>query len=417
MARFAFVAKDRSGSEERGVIEGNSSHDALAALHARGLVVINLSQYRARERAQNPLQAFLRMEVLPSRVGVRDIALFTRQLATMVAAGIPLVRGLRGLASDSPNAGLRKIAGRMADKIDTGEQLSTAMAEHPRAFNSLAVSMVKAGEAAGTLDLVLDQLAIYLEKVDAIQTKVKSAMSYPIFVVIFAIVAFLIMLLKIVPVFKDIYAEFGGELPAPTLMVLAVSDWLRANMPLAIALLFLLVAAFYLWRKTPSGRHMTDTWLVKMPVFGPIIHNAIVSRFSRTLGVLLGSGLPILQSIDHARDAANNAYVARKVQKARKDIQDGREITQSFRDHKVLPEVVLQLMGTGEETGQLTSMLIKASDFYDRQVEAAVAGLTSLIEPLLIIFVGAIVGIIVVTMFLPIFYLGDLIFHSEYQAR
>src|SRR5262245_44304472 len=171
MARFAFIAKDRSGSEERGVIEGNSSHDALAALHARGLVVINLSQYRARERAQNPFQAFLRMEVLPARVGVRDIALFTRQLATMVAAGIPLVRGLRGLASDSPSAGLRKISGQMADKIDTGEQLSTAMADHPRAFSSLAVSMVKAGEAAGTLDLVLDQLAIYLEKVDAIRTK------------------------------------------------------------------------------------------------------------------------------------------------------------------------------------------------------------------------------------------------------
>lgn len=415
MARFAFVAKDRSGTEERGVIEGNSSHDALAALHARGLVVINLSQYRVRDQGANPIKSFLKMEVLPARVGVRDIALFMRQLATMVAAGIPLVRGLRGLASDSPNAGLRKIAGAMADKIDTGEQLSVAMAEHPRAFSSLAVSMVKAGEAAGTLDLVLDQLAIYLEKVDAIQTKVKSAMSYPIFVVIFAFCAFLVMLLKIVPVFKDIYAEFGGKLPAPTLAVLAVSDWLRGHMPLAIAIFFVLIAAFYFWRKTPGGRYVTDTWLVKFPIFGPIIHNAVVSRFVRTLGVLLGSGLPILQAIDHARDAANNAYVARKVVKARKDIQEGREITQSFRDHKVLPEVVLQLMGTGEETGQLTAMLIKASDFYDRQVEAAVAGLTSLIEPLLIVFVGAIVGVIVVTMFLPIFYLGDLIFHSEYR--
>jgi type IV pilus assembly protein PilC len=416
MPRYAFVAKDRGGSEERGFVDGTSPHDALSALHARGLVVINLAASQVGgARRLNPLQAFLQMEVVPTRVGVRDTALFTRQLATMVAAGIPLVRGLRGLSADSSNAALRKITGQMADTIDTGEQLSTAMAEHPRAFSSLAVSMVRAGEAAGTLDQILDQLAVYLEKVDAIRSKVKAAMAYPVFVVIFALCAFLFMLLKIVPTFKEIYEGFGAELPAPTRAVLAVSDWLRGHIPLAIAGALVLGLLAYVWRKTPHGRYWTDRWLVTMPVFGPIIRNATVSRFVRTFGVLMSSGLPVLQAIDHARDAAQNAYLARGIAKARRDIEEGREITASFRQHKVLPEVVLQLMSTGEETGQLTSMLLKASDFYDRQVEAAVAGLTALIEPLLIIFVGIIVGIIVVTMFLPIFYLGDAVFWSEFK--
>lgn len=416
LARFAFVAKDRSGSEERGYVDGSSPNEAISALHARGLVVINLAKSSAsRTDRRNPLQAFMQMEVIPTRIGVRDIALFTRQLATMVAAGIPLVRGLRGLAADSPNAGLRKITAQMADTIDTGEQLSTAMAEHPRAFSNLAVSMVKAGEAAGTLDQILDQLAIYLEKVDAIQNKVKAAMSYPVFVIIFAIAAFLFMLLKIVPTFKEIYAGLGAELPAPTRAVLYVSDWLRGHAPLALAVALVLGLLLFLWKRSPNGRYWFDRWLVTMPVFGPIFRNAVVSRFARTFGVLMSSGLPVLQAIDHARDAAQNAYLASGITKARRDIEQGGEITNSFRQHKVLPEVVLQLMGTGEETGQLTAMLLKASDFYDRQVEAAVAGLTALIEPLLIIFVGLIVGIIVVTMFLPIFYLGDAVFWSEFK--
>lgn len=415
MARYAFVAKDRSGSEERGFVDGNSPHEALSSLHSRGLVVINLAQATPRAAAQpSPLRSFLQMEVLPTRIGIRDIALFMRQLATMVAAGIPIVRGLRGLAADSPNAGLRKITAKMADTIDSGEQLSAAMSEHPRAFSSLIISMVKAGEAAGTLDQVLDQLAVYLEKVDAIRNKVRAAMAYPSFVVVFAICAFLFMLLKIVPTFKGIYESLGAKLPAPTLMVLSASDWLRENVPLALAIAMIAGLLFYLWRRSPNGRYWTDRGLVTMPIFGPIVRNAVVARFARTFGVLLGSGLPVLQAIDHAREAAQNAYIASGVGKARREIQEGTEITESFRRHRVVPEVVLQLMGTGEETGQLTAMLLKAADFYDRQVEAAVAGLTALIEPLLIVFVGIIVGIIVVTMFLPIFYLGDAVFWSEF---
>lgn len=415
MPSFAFIAKDQGGNEERGVIDGASPNDALSTLHARGLVVVNISQFRAAAQQQGTLKRFMSMEIFPSSIGVRETALFMRQLATLFAAGIPLVRGLRGLAGDTRNAALRTICYQMAERIDTGEQLSVAMAEHPRAFSKLIVSMVRAGEAAGTLDSVLDQVAIYLEKVDAIRTKVKSAMAYPTFVVIFATAAFLFMLLRIVPTFREIYANFNAELPAPTLAVLAVSDWLKAHLPFAAGILLLLIMILYFWAKTPGGRFQIDRFLVKMPVFGPIIRSAVVSRFARTFGVLMDSGLPVLQALDHSKDAAANTYVASRIMKARRDISEGREITASFRQHKAVPEVVLQLMGTGEETGQLSTMLLKSADFYDRQVEAAVAGLTALIEPVLIVFVGLLVGIIVVTMFLPIFYLGDAVFWSEFK--
>lgn len=415
MPSFAFVAKDPTGNEERGVIDGTSPNDALSTLHARGLVVVNISQFRGEAQKESTLKRFMSMEIFPSNIGVRDTALFMRQLATLFAAGIPLVRGLRGLAGDTRNKSLRTICYQLAERIDGGEQLSVAMAEHPRAFSKLIVSMVRAGEAAGTLDAVLDQVAVYLEKVDAIRTKVKSAMAYPSFVVIFATAAFLFMLIKIVPTFREIYANFKAELPKPTLMVLAVSDWLKANLPFAAGIFLLIALVLYFWAKTPGGRFQVDRFLVRMPIFGPIIRNAVVSRFARTFGVLIDSGLPVLQAIDHSKDAAANTYVAARIVKARKDISEGREITASFRQHKAVPETVLQLMGTGEETGQLSTMLIKSADFYDRQVEAAVNGITALIEPVLIVFVGLIVGIIVVTMFLPIFYLGDAVFWSEFK--
>jgi len=417
MPQFAFVAKNRSGTEERGVVSGQSAGDVLGSLHARGLVVINLAEERQLSPRDTALQRFLKMEVIPTRVGVRDTALFMRQLATMISAGIPLVRGLRGLSVDTPNAALRTITAKMADTIDRGEQLSTAMAEHPRAFSPLAVSMVKAGEAAGTLDVVLDQLATYLEKVDALRSKVRAAMSYPTFVFFFAVTAFLLLLIKIVPTFEKIYADFGAKLPAPTIAVIAASNWLRGNAVLAGLIALFAAILLILWVRGAGGRYVFDAFLVKVPVFGPIIRGAVVARFARTFGVLLGSGLPVLRALDLAKEAAGNSYVAHRIARARREIEDGREISESFRKTKALPEVVLQLMSTGEETGQLTPMLLKSADFYDRQVETAVSGLTALIEPLLIVFVGLIVAVIVITMFLPIFHLGDAVFWSEFKKQ
>jgi type IV pilus assembly protein PilC len=283
------------------------------------------------------------------------------------------------------------------------------MAVHPATFNTMYVSMIRAGETAGTLDQILDELAIYLEKIDAIKTKVRSALSYPVFVLIFAFLATLFLLFKIVPTFQEIYAELGQSLPGLTLIVISISNAIRNNMFLTLGIVFLFVLLLFLWTRTKSGRYAFDLFLIKMPIFGPIIRKAVMSRFARTLGILIRSGLPILDSLELVKGASGNAVVARAIDNAKEKIGTGHGITESFRSTGKFPEMVLQLMSTGEESGGVDEMLLKASDFYDRQVEAAVHGLTSLIEPVMIVLVGAMIGVIVVSMFLPIFYLGDAI--------
>jgi type IV pilus assembly protein PilC len=277
------------------------------------------------------------------------------------------------------------------------------------------VSMIRAGERAGTLDQIVEQMATYLEKVDAIKSKVRAALSYPVFVMIFSIVVTLFLLLKIVPTFADIYADLGQQLPALTLLIITASNVIRSNIVYSIVLAGLVVAALGLAIRTRPGRYALDSFLMNMPIFGPIVRKAVMSRFARTFGILLESGLPILEGLELVRGAVGNAVVSRAIDQAKRDIASGRGITESFRATGKFPEMVLQLMATGEEAGDLDSMLLKASDFYDRQVEATVHGLSSLIEPLMIVLVGALIGVIVVSMFLPIFYLGDAIMRGGYS--
>jgi type IV pilus assembly protein PilC len=302
----------------------------------------------------------------------------------------------------------------VADRVESGVTLADAMAYHPRTFNTLYVSMVRAGEGSGTLEEILEHLAVYLEKMDELKTKVRSAMSYPVFVVIVAFVIFLFLILKIVPTFEKIYADLNAQLPLPTRMVLWASNLISSNLLISSGILMLLIALVLLWRRTPAGRYQWDGMMIGMPVFGPIIRKAVISRFTRSFGILLKSGLPVLESLVLVKGATGNAVIGKAIMNAREDIAKGREITAAFRSTKKIPEMVLQLMATGEESGQIDSMLMKASDFYDRQVEAAVHGLASLIEPVLIVLVGIVVGVVVITMYLPIFYLGDAILHGNW---
>jgi type IV pilus assembly protein PilC len=274
--------------------------------------------------------------------------------------------------------------------------------------------MVRAGEGAGTLDQILRELAAYLEKVDAIKTKVRSAMAYPVFVLIFAFVVTIFLLLKIVPTFEEIYANFEAQLPGPTLAIMAFSHLVRDNAAISILVVLGVGFGIWLWTRTPAGRFMKDQFLISMPVFGPIVKKATISRMNRTFGILLQSGLPVLDALELTKGATGNAALGRALDQVKSRVSRGEELTPAFRSTKRIPEMVLQLMATGEESGQLEGMLLKSSEFYDRQVDAAVQGLTSLIEPLLIVVVGVIVGIVVVTMFLPIFYLGEAIFQSEF---
>jgi type IV pilus assembly protein PilC len=413
MPNFAYVAKSRTGEELSGVVTGASVDQVVEDLHRRGLVVLHVAEEALGWRGRSSLVKKLN-EPIFGGVSTRDLALFTRQVATLFEAGIPLTRGLRGLAKDESNKHLSRVVRDVAETVESGNNLADALGKHPRVFNQLYVSMVRAGEGAGTLDVILEELAVYLEKVDAIKTKVRSAMSYPSFVFIFAIGVSLFLLLKIVPTFEQIYADFNAVLPAPTQAVIGFSRLIRNNIMMTSALLLTLMFLGFLWSRTPTGLYLKDLFLIRMPVFGPIIKKAVISRMTRTFGILLQSGLPVLEALDLVKGATGNEAIARAITHAQGRVAKGEEITPAFRSSKRFPEMTLQLMDTGEETGALDAMLIKNSEFYDRQVEASVAGLTALIEPLLIVIVGVIVGIVVITMFLPIFYLGDAIMHGAY---
>jgi len=413
MADFAYVVKSRAGEELTGHASAATVDEVVDQLHSRGFVVLHVAEDRLARRGLSMAGKFGGLSI--GGTGTREIALFTRQLSTVVETGIPLVRGLRGLAADATNKGLSRSVGDIATRVERGQSLSDAMGAHPKSFNKMYISMIRAGERAGTLDQILEELAVYLEKVDAIKTKVRAAMSYPIFVLIFAFLATLFLLFKIVPTFEDIYSDLGQKLPALTLGIIQVSRAIRDNMLISAGIFVTAVILFTAWVRTPPGRYAFHTFLIRMPIFGPVIRKAVMSRFARTLGILIGSGLPILDSLELVKGASGNAVIARAVDQAKGRISQGQGITSAFRSTGKFPEMVLQLMSTGEESGELDAMLLKTSDFYDRQVEAAVQGLTSLIEPVLIVLVGIMVGIIVVAMFLPIFYLGDAIMKGGYN--
>jgi len=414
MPNYAYLAKDNTGEELTGVIVGASVDKVVDDLHRRGLVVLHVAEEAAGRFSTKAIKDFLRKPVAGGGVGTRDLALFTRQLSTLFEAGIPLVRGLRGLGADQSNKRLGGVVRQVAQTVEEGNNLADAMAKHPAVFNKMYVSMMRAGENAGTLDEILLELAIYLERMDAIKTKVRSAMSYPVFVLFFAIGVSLFLLLKIVPTFEQIYGDLGAVLPAPTRAVVAVSRLIRDNILATSIIVFALIVVTGVWVRTPTGRYIKDTFLLRAPVFGPIIRKATISRMTRTFGILLRSGLPVLDALDLVKGATGNEVISRALDHVKSQVGRGEELTPAFRSTGKMPEMTLQMMATGEESGQMDSMLIKTSEFYDRQVEAAVAGLTALIEPLLIVLVGVIVGTVVITMFLPIFYLGDAILHGNW---
>lgn len=415
MPNFAYVARNTAGEETNGTLTGASVDQVVDELHRRGLVVLHVAEHALFPSMRRNWLDRMSRPVFGGGVPVRDLALFTRQLSTLFEAGIPLVRGLRGLAQDENNRALGRAVLRVADTVERGNSLADALSLHPRIFSSLYVNMVRAGEGAGTLDEILRELATYLEKVDAVKTKVRSSMSYPVFVLVFAFVVMLFLLLKIVPTFQEIYANFDAQLPGPTLAIITFSKLLQANLLLSALVFFGALGAIGLWLRTPGGRMVRDRFLISMPIFGSVVKKATISRMCRTFGILLKSGLPVLDALELTKGATGNEVLSVALDRVKDRVSRGEELTPAFRSTRRIPEMVLQLMATGEEAGQIDAMLLKSSEFYDRQVDAAVQGLTALIEPVLIVVVGAIVGIVVVTMFLPIFYLGDAIFRSEFR--
>jgi type IV pilus assembly protein PilC len=337
-----------------------------------------------------------------NRITTRDLGVFTRQFATMINAGLPMVQCLDILSSQMDKPSFKKVASEVMYDVEGGSTLAEALRKQS-CFSDLYVNMVEAGEAGGILDVILNRLAVYLEKADALIKKVKGAMTYPAVVMTVCIGASVFMLMFIIPTFAQMFKDFGGKLPLPTRVVMGLSDFLRANWYLMLGAI---VGAFFAGRryyKTSSGRYRIDKGMLRMPVLGSVIRKAAVARFTRTLGTLVSSGVPILNGLEITARTAGNKIIEEAVLKTRTSISEGNTIAEPLKDSGVFPPMVVQMIGVGEETGALDEMLEKVADFYDSEVDAAVSALTSIIEPIMIVVMGAIVGSMLIAMYLPMF--------------
>jgi len=408
---FIVTVKDRQGKKQRIQREATDQGSLVERIHREGLFVIQV-QGIGRERVEGKRAGWRQMVLFGKQrgPGVKSerLVFFTRQLATMVSAGLPLVKALRGLASEEKTR-FRKVLTGVADDVEHGSTFSDAMRRHPKAFNRLYTSLVKSGEESGQLDVILSQLADYLEAVEEIRMRVKSAMRYPIF--IFALAGFIFggFLLVIVPKFGAIYANFDADLPGPTLWVMAASNFARNNLLLLIVLVGVLIGLFKLWVSTERGRLIWDTLKLRFPVIGELVKKVVVSRLARTMSVLSHSGLPIVQALTVVSRAANNMIYERAMLEVKRLVEEGKTLAEAMQQSKVFPVLLVQMVATGEQTGTMDVMFSKVADFYEKQVKAAVESIIPLIEPFLIVALGFMVGSMLVVMYLPIFKLPQVI--------
>ncbi len=405
MAKFQYVAKNMSGSETSDILHAESAEAAADLLHRDGLVVLSIREVRESVRVKVAGGA----SFLSPPVSSGAVALFTKQLASMLHAGLPLIRALYSLAREEPNNTLNQILVGVANDIEGGESLSGAMARHPKAFTKIYTSMVKSGEESGTLDTIMEHLVKYMNRTEAIKRKVKAALTYPIFVVSFAIIAFIVLLVRIVPMMAGIYEKMGAELPGPTRMVIAASRMVTANLWIILTFFALLIVVYQILRRSPGGQYFIDSVKLKIPIFGPILTQVVTAKYLRTFGVLIVSGLPVLDALDLAGAAAGNEVIAKASHDIGEMVSRGSNLSTGFGMTGVFKESVIQMVATGEETGRLSDMLSSISDHYDDRVETSIEGLSSIIEPLMIVLVGGIIALMLVAMFLPVFHLGGAI--------
>jgi type IV pilus assembly protein PilC len=400
---YAYKVRDREGKMLGGTLEAESEDAVVNRLRQMGMSPISIEAEKG---------AGLKTEIrLPGLGGVKlkDLAVFSRQFATMINSGLSLLRSLTILGEQTSNRRLGEVITHVRAEVEKGASLSGAMAKHPKVFNRLYVSMVRAGEIGGFLDQVLVKVAETFEKEVALRGKIRSAMTYPVvvFVMVLGIVG--AMLLFIVPTFEGLYESLGGTLPLPTRMLMTASNGLRRFFPLLVLAVAVLVFAFRRWKATPSGRYLWDKFKLKVKVFGPLFHKSALSRFSRTLATLIRTGVPILQALEIVGETVNNMVISRAVRDVQDSVREGESLAAPLSKHAAFPAMVVQMMAVGEETGALDIMLSKVADFYDQEVEAAVASLTSMIEPIMIAVMGAAVGGMVVALYLPLFNIINLV--------
>ena len=395
MPAYAWKGKNRLGDLQEGVIISESRDSAAATLKRNGLQVLSV-----RPQSAAGSKAF-------GRVKSRDLAIFTRQFSVMIDAGLPLVQCLEILGAQQSDKNFQKIINAVRSDVEQGATLQTAMAKHPKAFNDLYVNMVGAGEAGGILDLILQRLSGYIEKSVKLTSKVKGAMTYPVTVIIIAISVVAIIMVKVIPVFSQMYEGLGSSLPFPTLVCIMISNIIIHYFLLLVAAIVLIAVGLKYYYKTPSGRLMIDSFYLKIPIIGDLLRKVAVARFCRTLGTLTSSGVPILEGMDITARTAGNMVVQNAILKSREAVEQGRNIAGPLAETKVFPPMVIQMVGVGEATGALDAMLSKVADFYEDEVDNAVAARTAMMEPLFIAVLGTVIGFIVIAMYLPIFNLAN----------
>ncbi len=398
---FTYKVRDAQGQLIEGELAADNATIVTAKLREMGYIPIEIQKKEEGLKRE--------ITIGGNKVKLKDLAIFSRQFATMINSGLSLLRSLNILAEQTESKPLRETVKQVRDDIEGGGSLSAALAKHPKVFNELYVSMVRSGETGGNLDLVLVRLAETIEKQVALRGEIKSAMTYPVVVFVMVILIVTAMLIFIVPMFENLYKELGGTLPAPTRLLIGISNAIKSFWWLIIILGVAFVFGLRAWKKTESGRMFMDSFKLKVPVFGPLFHKVALSRFSRTFSDLIKSGVPILESLDIVSGTVNNAVVSKAILAVQESVKTGESVARPLLEHSVFPPMVVQMIAVGEETGALDTMLTKIADFYDQEIEATVQALTSLIEPILIAIMGAAVGGMVIALYMPMFNIVNLI--------
>jgi len=392
---FEWEGRDRNGKQVRGETRAAGENQVMASLRRQGVSPLKIKKRRMRSGA---------------RIRPKDIAIFTRQLATMMKAGVPLLQSFDIVGRGNANASVTKLLNDVRLDVETGTSLSAAFRKYPLYFDNLYCNLVEAGEQAGILESLLDRLAVYMEKTEAIKSKIKSALMYPISVMVVAFVVVAVIMIFVIPAFKEVFTSFGADLPAPTLVVIAMSEffvkwWWLIFGGIFGGLYFFMQA----WRRSEKVQHFMDRLMLKLPIFGDLVFKSVIARWTRTLATMFAAGVPLVEALDSVGGASGNSVYAMATAKIQQEVSTGTSLTAAMTNASVFPSMVLQMCAIGEESGSIDHMLGKAADFYEAEVDDMVAGLSSLMEPIIIVLLGGIIGGIVVSMYLPIFKLGSVV--------
>lgn len=392
---FEWEGRDRNGKQVRGETRAAGENQVMASLRRQGVNPTKIKKRRMRSG---------------QKIRPKDIAIFTRQLATMMKAGVPLLQAFDIVGRGNANASVTKLLNDVRTDVETGTSLSSAFRKYPMYFDNLYCNLVEAGEAAGILESLLDRLAVYMEKTEAIKSKIKSALMYPIAVLVVAFVVVSVIMIFVIPAFKEVFTSFGADLPAPTLFVIAVSEifvkwWWLIFGSIGGGLYFFMQA----WKRNEKVQMFMDRLMLKLPLFGDLVFKSVIARWTRTLSTMFAAGVPLVEALDSVGGASGNSVYEMATQKIQQEVSTGTSLTAAMTNANVFPSMVLQMCAIGEESGSIDHMLGKAADFYEAEVDDMVAGLSSLMEPIIIVILGTIIGGIVVSMYLPIFKLGSVV--------